>query len=119
MKLMAINCIQSLIDIFPQHVGYIVSIGLIQALNESIETGKNYGYLELVEEGIKCCERISLDSPREVLRSKVLTTSFEMLDVFSPHTQTKMLSLLSNVSSSSESVKDFEENLLPVVPHIC
>ena len=43
-------------------MGYIVSIGLIQALNESIETGKNYGYLELVEEGIKCLEMISYDS---------------------------------------------------------
>lgn len=108
-----------MIDIFPQHVGYIVSIGLIQALNETIETGKNFGYLDLVEESIKCCERISLDSPREVLRAKVLSTSFEMLDFFSPHTQTKILTLLSNVSNSSETIKDFEENLLPVVPHIC
>lgn len=45
--------------------------------------------------------------------------ALNMIDFFDKSTQTKILQLLLNVSSSSESESDFQSNFLPVVPNIC
>lgn len=92
-------------DIFPQHVGYLVSLDFVGAIKETMN--ESMGYIDLVEQCIKCSERISQEYPRDVLKRGLLQMAFNMLDFFDKSTQTKIMQLLLNVSKSSEQEQDF------------
>ncbi len=77
------------------------------------------GFVDLAEQCIKCCEKVSQEHPREILKSGILLLSLNMIDFFDKSTQLKILQLLLNVSAHSESESDFTQNLLPIIPNIC
>ena len=54
---LAMLCIYSIIDISPQNVGYLVSIDIVSAIKQTME--ESMGYVDLVEQCIKSCEKIS------------------------------------------------------------
>ncbi len=55
--MLAMLCIYSIIDISPQNVGYLVSIDIVSAIKQTME--ESMGYVDLVEQCIKSCEKIS------------------------------------------------------------
>lgn len=44
---MAIQSVVNIMDIYPQHIGYLVSMGIGAALKETME--QSMGYIDLVE----------------------------------------------------------------------
>lgn len=116
-KLLAMLCLFSIMDIYPQHTGYLVSLDFIGAIKETMQ--ESMGYIDLIEQCIKCSERISQEFPRDVLKKGLLQMAFNMIDFFDKSTQTKIMALLLNVSKSSEQEEDFVENLLPVMNNVC
>jgi hypothetical protein len=69
---------------------------------------QSMGYIDLQEQCLKCCEKISMDHPRPILQQGILPVALNMIDFFDKNTQTKILNLLLNVSAGSESVQDFQ-----------
>jgi hypothetical protein len=61
---MAVQSLTSILDIFPQHTSYLVQLGITQAVKDTLN--QSIGYIELVEQCIKLCEKISLDHPAAV-----------------------------------------------------
>ena len=62
---------------------------------------------------------MSLESPRPVLKSGALLLCLNMIDFFDNNVQSKILSLLLNVSQFADTEADFEVNILPVLPFLC
>jgi hypothetical protein len=54
---MAIQSLTSIIDIYPTHLTYLLQLGLVPALKETMES--SMGYMDLVEGCIKFFEKIS------------------------------------------------------------
>jgi len=50
--------------------------------------------IELEEQCIKFCEKISLDTPREILRSGVLVMAVNFMDFFDKNMQVRILQLI-------------------------
>ena len=65
------------------------------------------GYVDLVEQCIKSCEKISQEFPKDVLKQGILAMAFNMIDFFDNNTQKKILELLMNVSDCAEQEEDF------------
>lgn len=44
-------------DIYPHHIHFLVSLGISATMRETIE--QSMGFIDLVEQCIKCCEKVS------------------------------------------------------------
>ena len=108
----------TIIDIFPAHVGYLVSLDILGAIKEILENPP-MELIDLVEQCIKCCERISQDQQRPVLLKGLLEMCFNMIDFFDVSTQNKIINILMNVADRAECEQEFKENLLPVLQRVC
>lgn len=86
---MAIQCLLSLIDIHPRHVSYLASQDIGQALKATME--QSMGFIDLVEQCIKCLEKISLDRPKQVLKNDLLSLTLNTMDFFDSFTQRQIL----------------------------
>ena len=52
---------------------------------------QSMGYIDLVEQCIKCLEKISLDRPKQVLKNDLLSLTLNTMDFFDSFTQRQIL----------------------------
>ena len=107
-----------MLDISPNHINYLLQLGITKALKETIETSSALGYIDLVEQCIGCLAKISEEVPREILRHNLVPIPINMIDFFDKSTQLKILALLLNISNSIESRNEFEQNILVMLQPI-
>lgn len=77
------------------------------------------GQIDLVEQCIKCCDRVSQEQARPVLLKGLLEMFFNMLDFFDQPIQKSIINILLNVSDRAETEEEFEKNIMPVLPQVC
>lgn len=88
-KYMTIQCLNTLLDIWPQHTNTMVSLGIIAKMNEVMN--ETVGFMELAEACITVYEKISHESSGALLRADVAINCLNIFYFFDKTTQNKII----------------------------
>jgi hypothetical protein len=79
-KFFAVQCLTTLMDIFPSLVNALVHAGLPKGMVDLMRN--SLGFLDLAEACIKGFDKIALENPSAVLKSGAVAVVLEQLDFF-------------------------------------
>ena len=115
-KFFAIQCLTTLMDIFPTLVNGLVNAGLAKGMATVMQS--SIGFIDLSEACIKAYEKISQENPPAVLKSGAVGIILEQMDFFESSTQQRIFKIIQRVARHSTTESDFDSNLMPVLPFI-
>jgi hypothetical protein len=95
----AIQCLTSLMDIFPNICNNIVKNGGVKCFAQVLE--RSMGFIDLNEACIKALEKISIENPHAILTSGAMNLVLNMMDFFEINTQKRIISIILNISRHS------------------
>ena len=117
-KFSAISSITNIVDLSPNIVGHLLNVGLIKGLTKAIQQSFAIGETDLTVDCIKTLEKVTPEAPGAVLKSGAIPTILQSMDFFDSVTQSKVFSIITRYAGASQSVDEFNEHILPLVPTI-
>lgn len=69
------QCLYSLIDIYPQNTNNMVAKGFITSMCSAMEEMMQMGDFTIVEQCIKTFDKVSYENPHAILKSKAIPMS--------------------------------------------
>lgn len=115
-KFFAIQCLTTLMDIFPNLINALVSAGLVAGLNSVMQT--SFGFIDLAEACIKAFEKIVSVNPVVVLKSGTVGTILQQIDFFEVSTQQRIFRIIEKIARHSQSESDFDQFMVPIIPFL-
>ena len=79
-KFFCIQCLSTLMDIFPGSVNTLVQAGLVKGMSNLLQN--SFGFIDLSEACIKAFEKIVIENPPAVLRSGAIGVILQQMDFF-------------------------------------
>jgi hypothetical protein len=116
-KFFAIQCVTTLMDIFPTLVNTMVNAGLVKGMTTVLQS--SLGFIDLAEACIKSYEKIALENPPAVLKSGAVAIILQQMDFFEFGTQQRIFKIIQKVARHSTCEGDFDTHVLPLLPYIC
>jgi len=116
-KFFIIQCLTTLMDIFPSLVNGLVNAGLVKAMTGVMQS--SFGFIDLSEACIKAYEKIAAENPPAVLRSGAVGCILQQMDFFEVGTQQRIFRIIQRIARHSTSEEDFDSHILPVMPFLC
>ena len=114
---MAVQILIMIMDVNPRHVLFLAQIEIGLALRKCLENSLDY--IDLVEQSIKLCEKLSQDRPDQILKHNLLQLCFQTFEFFDKATQSKILKLLLNVSEHASDKAQFDQNFTEILKQLC
>ena len=118
-KFFAIQCLTTLMDIFPQVCNSLVNAGLVKGVTTCLRTFLGMGFIDLAEACIKAYERIVVENPPAVLKSGAIAFLLEQIDFLDMKLQQKIFKIIQRIARHSTSEADFDSYIVPILPFIC
>ena len=115
-KLFAVQCLSTLMDIFPSLVNGLVNAGLVKGLTTALKGGMQL--IDLAEACIKAYEKIVVENPPAVLRSGAFASMLELKDFLDVATQNRIFRIIQKIARHSTTEGDFDTHILPILPFI-
>jgi len=116
-KFFAVQCLTTLMDIFPSLVNGLVNAGLVKGMTTVLQG--SMGFIDLSEACIKAYEKIVVENPPAVLRSGAVACIFQQMDFFELATQNRIFRIIQKIARHSTTEADFDSHILPILPFIC
>jgi hypothetical protein len=116
-KFFTIQCLTTLMDIFPTLVNTMVNAGLVKGMTTVLQS--SVGFIDLSEACIKAYEKISMENPPAVLKSGAVGVILQQMDFFEFGTQQRIFRIMQKVARHSTCENDFDTYILPLIPYIC
>jgi|TARA_B110000285_G_C15139367_1_gene629635 hypothetical protein len=115
-KLFAVQCLSTLMDIFPSLVNGLVNAGLVKGLTTALQGCGDL--VELAEACIKAYEKVVVENPPAVLRSGAVPGMLGQMPFFELATQNRIFRIIQKIARHSTTEGDFETHILPILPFI-
>ena len=116
-KFFAIQCLTTLMDIFPSLVNALVQAGLLKGMTNVMNN--SMGFIDLAEACIKAYEKIAVENPPAVLKCGAVGSMLEQMPFFEMGTQLRIFRIIQRIARHSSSEDDFDTHILPVIPFLC
>lgn len=116
-KFFAVQCLTTLMDIFPSLVNAFVHAGLPKGMVDLIRN--SMGFLDLAEACIKAFEKISNENPTAVLKCGAVAAVLEQIDFFELGVQMRIFKIIQKIARHSSSEADYDSHIQPLLPYIC
>ena len=116
-KFFAIQCLTTLMDIFPTLVNTMVNAGLVKGMTTVL--AQSVGFIDLSEACIKAYEKIAMENPPAVLKSGAVGMILQQMDFFEMGTQQRIFKIMQKVARHSTCEADFDSHVQPLLPYIC
>lgn len=113
-KFFAIQCLTTLMDIFPTLVNALVNAGLAKGMANVMQT--SIGFIDLSEACVKAFDKISQENPPAILKCGAIAVILEQMDFFESQVQDRIFKVIQRVARHSSTEQDFDANLRPVLP---
>ena len=113
------QCLYSLVDIYPQHVNNMVAKGYITNVCSSMEYMIQLFDNIFLEQCIRTFDKVSQENPHSIMRSKAIPLCLGCIDFFDSRSQERILNFLTNCCGAAQSEDEFDQYLLDLVPQLC
>lgn len=91
-KFFAVQCLTTLMDIFPSLVNGLVHAGLVTAMAALMQG--SFGFVDLTEACIKAYEKIVMENPPAVLRSGAVAIMLQQMDFLETSSQQRIFRII-------------------------
>lgn len=86
-KYNAIQCLTSLMDLFPNVVNYLINAGIVDGLSRAVKSSFTTGFQDMTVSSVRAFEKIVHEAPSAVMRGGAMPIILQHLDFFDPKFQ--------------------------------